>query len=295
MVYGKYDDNGSVFLAFINFMESFEIPWAPVFGNHDNESKMGADWQCQQLENAEYCLFEQKDLTGNGNYTVGIMQDNQLLRVFFMLDSNGCGGASSESLANGHTSRSVGFGDDQISWYKKEIENLKASMPNTKISFAFHIQLQAFADAFAKYGYDGSVTTQNIWVTTHANRTEGDFGYIGRKAKDPFDTNGKIFEYLKNAGVDSIYVGHEHCNSVSVVYQGVRLQYGQKSSAYDRVPSVKTDGTLSVWYVYGKSGTPLIGGTVIVLSATDGAIKNTSVFYCENAGGKLNWDSILSK
>ncbi len=64
IIYGEFDDNGSALLKFIEFMESFQIPWAPVFGNHDNESKMGADWQCQQFENAEYCLFEQKNLDG---------------------------------------------------------------------------------------------------------------------------------------------------------------------------------------------------------------------------------------
>ena len=37
LVYGKWDDSGEKFLELIEFMESFNIPWAPVFGNHDNE------------------------------------------------------------------------------------------------------------------------------------------------------------------------------------------------------------------------------------------------------------------
>ena len=41
MVYGEFDDDGECFTEFIEFMEGFEIPWAPVFGNHDNESHMG--------------------------------------------------------------------------------------------------------------------------------------------------------------------------------------------------------------------------------------------------------------
>ncbi len=58
VIYGEFDDNGSVWTRFINFMESFQIPWSPVFGNHDNENKMGVDWQCEQLEKAQYCQFE---------------------------------------------------------------------------------------------------------------------------------------------------------------------------------------------------------------------------------------------
>ena len=57
IVYGEFDDNGENLLEIIEFFESFGIPWAPVFGNHDNESKMGVDWQCEQFENAEHCLF----------------------------------------------------------------------------------------------------------------------------------------------------------------------------------------------------------------------------------------------
>lgn len=47
LVYGKFDDNGEAFTDFVNFMEEFGIPWAPVFGNHENESKKGVDWQCE--------------------------------------------------------------------------------------------------------------------------------------------------------------------------------------------------------------------------------------------------------
>ena len=74
VIYGKYDDNGEHLLRLIEFMDSFRIPWAPVMGNHDIESYIGIDWICEQYENSEYCLFKQRTLTGNGNYTVGIVQ-----------------------------------------------------------------------------------------------------------------------------------------------------------------------------------------------------------------------------
>ena len=94
LLFGRDDTEGSILEEQISVFESFKIPWAPVFGNHDNESPMGADWQCEQFENAEYCLFKQRTLTGNGNYTVGITQGGELKRVFFMMDSNGCTKAS---------------------------------------------------------------------------------------------------------------------------------------------------------------------------------------------------------
>lgn len=292
IVYGAYDDNGSTLKAFIRFMESFQIPWAPVFGNHDQESKMGADWQCQQLESAEYCLFEQKNLTGNGNYSVAIKQGEEIKRVFYMLDTNGCSNASEESMANGQTSKMVGFGQDQIDWYTQQITQLKALSPQTKISFAYHIQQAVFGEALQKYGFEQGQKTHDIYIDYEDNCADGDFGYIGRAMKDPWDSNKKIFNAMKELGVDSIFVGHEHCNSASVVYEGVRLQYGQKSSEYDRYNSVTAGGEIIPIAIWNKVGTPLVGGSVVVLSQTDGAIKDGYIYYCENAGGNIDWDSI---
>ena len=65
----------------MEFMDKFGVPWAPVFGNHEGTSAMGVDWQCEQLVNAKNCLFVQRELTGNGNYSVGIMQGETITRV----------------------------------------------------------------------------------------------------------------------------------------------------------------------------------------------------------------------
>ena len=287
LVYGRHDPDGSLLQTLIAFMESFETPWAPVFGNHDNESEMGADWQCQQLESAEYCLFKQRTLTGNGNYTVGIKQGGQLTRVFVMLDSNGCGDASTASLSNGHTNRSVGFQSDQVAWYTQEVTALRAQNPQMKVSFAFHVQLYVFSIAMSKYGYASSGNDQNIWINTST-----DFGHIGRPIKSTWDTSLSIFNGMKALGADSIFVGHEHCNSASVIYQGVRLQYGQKSSTYDRYNIIASDNKVQ-GSTNNVSGTPLLGGTVMTLSQTSGAITNAYIYYCQNAGGKLDWDTIF--
>ena len=150
-----------------------------------------------------------------------------------------------------------------------------------------------FKDAFAKYGFDQNEKYQDIFIDHADNRTEGDFGYLGRQMKTPWDSSKTIFEGMKTLGCDSIFVGHEHCNSASVVYDGVRLQYGQKSSEYDRYNAVNASGQIVAVQLHNTTGTPLVGGSVIVLSQTDGALKDAYIYYCENAGGKLDWDSIL--
>ena len=37
-VYGDYDDNGSCFREQTDFFDSLGVYWAPIFGNHDNDS-----------------------------------------------------------------------------------------------------------------------------------------------------------------------------------------------------------------------------------------------------------------
>ena len=286
--YGEFDDYGEQHLALIEFMDSFEIPWAPVFGNHDNESNMGVDWQCEQFEKSEYCLFKQRELTGNGNYSVGLTQGGELKRVFYMLDSNGCGNMSAISLANGHSKTTAGFGDDQIEWYSKSMEIVKGSYPDAQLSMAFHIQIAIFEDAFRQYGYSASTIRNNPinLDTLDSAKANGDFGYIGREPKGPWDYGNTVWNTIKKYGVDSVFVGHEHCNSASILYDGVRLTYGQKSSTFDRYNLMKADGTItntSVTY----SGTPIMGGTFIQLSQNDGSIVDAGLYLYDHA---LGWE-----
>ena len=288
IIYGEFDDNGSNFSEFVEFMESFDIPWAPVFGNHDNESKIGADWQSKQFEDAENCLFLQRKMTGNGNYTVGIEQGGELTRVFFMLDSNGVSNASEESLANNHTQREIGFGQDQIKWYTKNAKAIKSESPNTKFSFAFHIQLNVFGEAFARYTTDPD---KHVFIDYAENKQEGDFGYI-EKFYSGFDGDKSIFEGLKNLGVDSIFVGHEHANSASIVYEGVRLQFGMKCTSYDSLNYVSNNGNIE--HTVYSTATPWVGGTVFELDG-EGNIVDPYIYYCENGGAKIDWDSIYKK
>ncbi len=283
LVYGEFDDNGSAFLDVVEFMDSFKIPWAPIFGNHDNESKMGVDWQCEQLENAEYCLFLQRELSGNGNYSVAIIQEGIPTRVLYMLDSKGCGAASEASLKNTHFSKDVGIDIDQLRWYVLSARELREIYPDINFSVATHIQPKIFAEALEKYGYSTAVNSNKDLlepVDLGLGGDNGDFGYLGRPIKGTWDPGKSFWGYVKNGtGTDSIFVGHEHCNSISVVYEGVRLQYGQKSSLYDRVNYVTEDGSIVGSYVF-SAGDPIVGGTLIVLDEK-GEIVNCRIVLCE--------------
>ena len=291
LVYGGYDDAGTSFTRFADFMDGFDIPWAPVFGNHDNESKMGVDWQCDYFENScENCLFKQRTLTGNGNYSIGIVQGGELKRVIFMLDSNGCAVMSDESFANGHSKKSGGFGEDQIAWYTRAAEKINTDFPGMRYTFAFHIQPAAFIDAlYNTYGFvnggevdDNKNLVEPLNIDEREDKKPTDFGYIGRSLKTPWDEDRSVFNGMKAIGADSILVGHEHCNSASVVDDGVRFQYGQKIGEYDRINFRAADGKIVGFIAIETSiGTPILGGTVMEMSETTGEIDNAYIHYCE--------------
>ncbi len=279
-VFGEFDDKGTTLKALINFMESFGIPWAPVLGNHDTETKLGVDWQCEQYENAEHCLFKQRELNGNGNYSVGIRQNGKITRVFFMLDTGSHTG-SVETYSNGHTRAITGFAQDQINWYTEAVGRIRKEYPDFKLSFVFHVPMAVFREPALAYGMNEETGTKifsHIAIDDHPDRKATDFGMINSDFAG-WDSNWDVWNGMVELGVDSIFVGHEHEISASMVYQGVRLQFGQKSSTYDRTIY------LTKWGEYLTSdydeGMPQVGGTVIPISETDGSIREPYIYLCK--------------
>lgn len=134
-----------------------------------------------------------------------------------------------------------------------------------------------------RYGYDGTKTPVNIF--TAKNRLDTDFGYVAWGV-ERWDVDKKVFNGLKALGCDSIFVGHEHRINASLVYEGVRLQYGQKSSEYDSHMRVDTNtGKIVADYPNNDGLLPIIGGTVIPLSEETGRVKQTYIYLCKDAGG----------
>ena len=52
-----------------------------------------------------------------------------------------------------------------------------------------------------------------------------------------------ILPYLKAAGTDGTFFGHQHVNALSVEWEGIRFTYGLKTGRYDESPN-QTGGTV---------------------------------------------------
>lgn len=247
-IYGEFDDSGASLNKLITYMESFQIPWAPVWGNHDNESIKGVAWQCQQFEKAQHCLFKRGNVTGNSNYTIGIEQGGKLIKVIFMMDSNGCGNGKSYSYlpSFGEYNRDeklktqMGFGEDQIQWVDRTCQHIAEVLGYIPSKFAaFHIPIIEYWHAASAKGYpvgDGSVK----FVIDDPTGT--DFG----QKQDLFgilEAPG-FWELLKKYSFDGVFAGHYHANNFSILYDGIRLTHGMKSSRFGNYLQDMLGGTL---------------------------------------------------
>ena len=74
---------------FVELMDSFQIPWAPVFGNHDGEGNVDKNWIADRYMASEYCLFQKgpNNIGGVGNYIINIMEGDKIVQSLIMMDS----------------------------------------------------------------------------------------------------------------------------------------------------------------------------------------------------------------
>ena len=230
IVYGQFDDTGRVFADFVKRMDAYGIPWAPVWGNHDNESAVGVAFQIEKLKSASNCLFEKGDTDGASNYTIGIMKDGRLLRTLYMLDSNGCNGASEKSLAAG-VIPGKGITENQRVWLLSRGGKIASAFGNAPAFSMFHINTPDVYDALVARGLinDESYGTKGA--------LKADLGFGGDefgKMYEPCDSSEvRIKDVMKKIGIDGVFLGHQHNNNISFIDDGIRYTWGSKTGYYD--------------------------------------------------------------
>lgn len=236
MVYGSFDDSGESFKWFVSLMESFGIPWAPVFGNHDNESKRGVKWQCELLEGSKNCLFKRGSVTGNGNYTVGIAVGDTLKRVMYMTDSNGCSDCSDPEVV-----KAEGIFPDQLERIRESSRRIKASQGRpVKGLMAFHIPTKEFTEVEKRKGYP-----EKYVIGVDVPSKDGDFGFHLDGNIRSVDM-GDGFAFMKECGIDSVFVGHYHSICTRILCEDILWVYGLKTGQYDSHTPGSLGGTLII-------------------------------------------------
>lgn len=199
---------------FIQFMDAFQIPYTLVFGNHDCEmgAKCGKDALADIFCKGKYCIFSKgrKEIYGVGNFFINLTGESEkVLMPLVMLDSNMYGGGWFYS----------GFDcihEDQTAWCMSRLDELKKQDPDIKAMAFFHMPVREFKEAYEKMKLgDKSV------VYEHGSIAEKD-EYFGISYK-----KGDFFKKaVENGVIKWMFCGHDHLNTLSLTYQGIRLTYG---------------------------------------------------------------------
>lgn len=238
IIYGSFDDSGRTFQWFCALMDSFEIPWAPVFGNHDNESAKGVAWQCEQFEKSKFCLFKKGDVSGNGNYTVGIAVGEELVRVLHMTDSNGCHDKNDDAVIS-----EAGIYPDQLENIRKNTALIEQAQ-NKKIPafMAFHIPVDGFKEAERAKGYRKS-DDELYMIGVDRDGKDGDFGFCLEKY-GTIKTEEDFITFAKAQSIDGVFVGHVHNSCTCISHEGIKWVFGLKTGQYDYHIPGQLGGTL---------------------------------------------------
>lgn len=204
----KTPDNVKKAITYISQpMEINGIPWAIVFGNHDDEHGMMTKEEMMKF----YMTFKYniskigyKTCDRIGNYRLPIESSKNKTPAFniYMLDS----GKYAPPLIGGYDWIKC----TQIWWYKLTSLMLKLRYKKSIPSLMFfHIPLPEFNTAWSSGLIDGEKLEE---VSSPKKNTCSLFNAI-----------------VKNGDVKGVFVGHDHLNNYCAILNGVRLGYAGHS------------------------------------------------------------------
>lgn len=194
-----------------DLFESFGIPWAPMFGNHDNEGNCDKNFLADIMMNASNCVMQKGDPDmGVGNYIINIAEENEdaSLKIVETLVIMDCRAPNRSK---------------QIEWFRWVTEGTNALTDNSsEISVVTHIPLAEY-----QYAYDAA------WDNDNKCWREG-FNAYGEAHESICYDNGPdgtpalegLFTAMKESSTAKyVFCGHEHLNNFSIEYEGIRLTY----------------------------------------------------------------------
>lgn len=207
------DNTYSIFSDFatkpvISRLEDYGIPWGVVLGNHDSDGIADRNWIGNQYESADNSLFRMgpDNVYGVGNYVVTITDENdQPVYALIMMDSN-----DYRKYEDGRDYDYIH--KDQIYWYEWVVRGL-GEIPSI---LTFHIPVPEFKNA------------NDLWKSDLLSN-KNTFGENRERIFCAPVNSGMFDKVLELENTTHIFVGHDHINSLSIEYMGVRLTYGLKT------------------------------------------------------------------
>ncbi len=204
------------YLRLIEFIEKYNIPWAPVMGNADHEEVVSEFWIAYRLTKAKNCLFKcGPEGMGYGNYIINITENGKPIHIIFMMDTH-----HEDTIQKGSYDH---FFKEQIEWYKWAVDGIATENGRLVPSSVFmHIPVPEYQNAWDSV-YNAQTKTLKPPYDTHK------FCKFQEKIGAPLFNFG-FFDLCKELGsTKNMLCGHEHTNCFSIDYQGITLTYVLKT------------------------------------------------------------------
>ncbi len=249
-----------------SYVEERKIPWAHVYGNHDDENA-ALDKVVQQriYESFDYCVsrYVEADVYGVGNYVLPVLASDSDEVAFnvFAFDSGSYLSAEEINEIIPDASMYPGYYEgtydyirqSQIDWYEQTSEKMEEYYGKKIPAMAyFHIPLQE---------------NYLAWL----NRSS--LGFEGEKreyiAASPINS-GLFNAMIERGDVKAVVTGHDHTNDYAIEYRGIKL-----CSA----------ATVGNHFYYDDD---MIGGRVFVFDENDAENITTYMSYIGEHNGRID-------
>lgn len=275
-------------------VNSYGIPWAPVFGNHDCDhgDETSLERQAEIYESFSDCLFRRGPEGLNrvletgadsiGHYVVNLVRIEggsfTVVRSLIFMNT-GSNEVYDESDYPGQRRYEkfnyACLNRNQIEWYKQMVRSVQQYGEDGHVPCGIIMHMASFGYVYAASAAIGiPVDIYSGWrwkiraklipyqrslgpSVWHPGYKDS-YGVMHEEICGPPYEEGLFFAMKETGCTDFIMVGHDHDNNFNIRYDGINFVYGVKT------------GPLS----YGNSGR---GGTVITVTP-DGSVSFTNIF-----------------
>jgi 3',5'-cyclic AMP phosphodiesterase CpdA len=200
---------------------SRKIPWALIFGNHDNEQDMNYEQLAafiQAYPGNVGKMKKLKNVSGYGNYTLEIKDQGgkKTQAVLYCMDSHAY--STLKTAVDGYG----WFAFDQVDWYRRQSEKYtSANQGNPLPALAFfHIPLPEYRVVYTEQGHP--ITGSQL-----------------ENVCSPEINTGMCTAMLEQGDVMGTFVGHDHVNDYIFNYYGIGLTYGRFSGSKNTYGDLK--------------------------------------------------------
>ena len=218
------------------YLDSFGIPWAPVWGNHDNQA--GPEFVDRLVEiykEGKHILYESGEASlGNGNYVIAIEEEGKVVEGLIMMD-----GHDEMPYVNEKGESVMEWAKllpEQMDWYREQVKAL-SERGCDDTTMMLHIPIYAYRDAF-KAAMRSDIPKDAITPELFQSGECWNEGYkdstgMGLESIGSYPEDDGVFEVIKEMKTTKrVITGHDHVNDWMINYQGVKLIFSLKTGPH---------------------------------------------------------------